>query len=57
MGGIIVGMFLEEMCLGMLTQFFHISYVESGAIRMILVTHLVQEVHLFHAEDMKFVTS
>lgn len=49
-------MFLEKMCLGVL-QFLHSSYAKSDAICMILVTQLVQEVHLFHAADMKFVTS
>lgn len=52
----IVGIFLEKMYLGIL-QVLHTSHAKSGVIRMIHVTQLVQEVHLFHAGDSKFVTS
>lgn len=52
----IVGMFLEKTCLGML-QFLHSSYAKSSVICMIHVTQLVLEAYLFHAADMKYVTS
>lgn len=50
-------MSVEEMYLGMLIQSLHLSYVKYGVLHTILVTPLVQEVYLFHAKDMKFVTS